>query len=79
MIYIATIRTATGKTWHIAADTTDQDAKLDLRTVAMEATRMPAGMIRLHDVKRTIRKTIDGWDVVKSCRTHDTQWGWIQY
>jgi hypothetical protein len=79
MIYTATIRTPSNRQVSIAVDTTPGDCTVDLNTVAHQVTRMTIGMYRLHDVKRTIRKTIDGWEPVKYCSTNDVPWGWVRY
>jgi prolyl-tRNA editing enzyme YbaK/EbsC (Cys-tRNA(Pro) deacylase) len=79
MIYTATLRTPSNRQITVAVDTTPQDSTVDLNTVAHQATRMAVGMYRLHDVKRTTRKMIAGFEPVKNCTANGRQWGWVQY
>lgn len=54
---------------------TEQDNASDLRTVAQIVTRLPAGAIRLHNVKAI--KSVAGWLEVQTCTSgNDGVWAW---
>jgi hypothetical protein len=71
--------TATNKAIAVAVDTTEQDARFDLRTAAAIAAFMPPAMVRLHDVKRTIRRTVANWESVEGCTVNGKPWAWMNW
>ena len=55
---------------------TAQDNASDLRTVAQIVTRLPAGAIRLRDVR--VIKSVAGWNVAQGCTANGDPWGWYK-
>lgn len=54
----------------------EQDNMSDLRTVAQIVTRIPAGAIRLHNVKAI--KSVAGWMNAQGCTTNGAPWAWYK-
>lgn len=73
-IFAADVKIMTGKTVTIFVATDELSHKTDIGTAAHEATKMPFGMFRLKNIRRSNRKALKNADPIWNCRG----WAWIK-
>lgn len=75
-IYTATVKSATGREFAIAVESTDINHRRDLRTVAQIVTGLPLAAIRLHDVAPIPASETGGWQAIRQCIQNGSHWAW---